>query len=891
MRGRVAVLSLFLLVLSLPASSQCNWTNRFSGQYRTTALDLAVDGEQVWLATGYGVQLFDGTTLLDSASVTGTTRAIATSGNGIAYAGSGATIYVLTRTNGRIHVTSSVATSGGGTVNDLVLAGGYLFAATSQGIEHFSLANASGPVRTAANLSTSSKNVLSLAATRDTLYAADGDASVETFSITVPSLPQGTGALEAMPLAASVHVTPDGYVFVSDRFGQNTDVFTGTTRVARIPVGTNAFAPSSSLAHFAAGPDRTLRALDFSSFEAPAELYELQLSPTDGTDNVIHAMERAGDTIYIAAGDIGLVTLDAGSIARPYPVVSYNGGATTSVAASGNKVWFGSASGTISEQSVDAGGIRLTEVRNWAAGGPVAVHDVRDNGLLTTSDASATVWALPPATPAAAINVTFPQPITAAVLGETSMIALLANNTVYAVANNAPQKLNLPPMSLLARSDSTIAMAEVRETERVTVLHYWMNGDVTSASKTAVIEGAATGAIALDPNRAAVFTFTGLNVIDLASGNVRTIAGSNTVIPQQLAFAGGDLLAGDGRRIFVYADARTLVRTLLVPADVVALDTTGTLALLATIDGTAAVSSRAEQPVARTPYASAFYAKAAAGRDRLYLLDRDSIAIFSTATGEVPRFTGSIDSAGVVDAAANDDGAFTVGANGTVSAYSRAGALVAQKVLSEGTDMQPLSIATAGSALWVSLSTGCTTGGCVKKTLVLDPATLATTDTLSGAVRDVTVSGSRAYALFDAPNEMRVLNLADPLHPATLVSAARPATATSIAAANDAVHVLGDKLYSFNESTLAPAGERLDAIAPDESQRIRIEGNCAVITGRGESALVYALPSFAPASPLALPSNARGIALAGGRIAILTAHSLEIWSAAPQAPPSKRRAF
>lgn len=884
MRGCVAVL---FLLLSLPLSADCNLAPRFSGQFRTTALDLAVDGAHVWVATGYGVQLLRGMTPLDTISIPGHTRTIAVAANGMTYAGSGTRIYALARTNDTLAVAGSVAAAG--TVHDLAVVGGYLFAATSQGLEHYSLATAATPVRTAATLVTSSKNVLALAAGRDTLYAADGDATVEMFSIAVPSVPQGTGALEAMPFASAVHVTADGFVFVSDRFGQSTDVFTGTTRVASVPLGANAFAPSSSFAHFAAGPDRTLRAIDFSSLNRVAELYELQLPPTDGTDNVIHAMQRSGNTIYVAAGDIGLVTLDASAIARPYPVVSYGGGATTSVAASANKAWFGSASGKISEQRIDTNGITVVEERSWIASGPVTVHDERNGGLLTSSGSTATVWALAPATPNAVVNITFPDAVSSAVLGDTSMIALLANGSVYTVVNNQPVKANLPPMTLLARAGSAVAMTEVRETR--TVLHYWPTGDLATAARTTTIDGTPVGTIALDAARAAAFTFTGINVVDLASGDVRAIARSNLTIPQALAFAGNDLLASDGRRIFVYDDARTLVRELLVPADAVALDTTGTLAVLATTDGLAAVQSRAQQPQLAAPFSSSFYAKLAAGRDRLYLLDRDSVTLFSTVSGEVPRFIGSIDAAGAIDMAANDDGVFTLGANATVNAYSRAGALMRQASLSEGTDTQPLSIRGAGRALWVSLSTGCTSGGCVQKTVVIDPLTLAVTATLGGSLRDVSVSGTRAYALFDAPNEMRVYDLSDPLHPALVVSAPRPATATSIAAAHNVVHVLGDRLYSFHEATLAASGERFDAVTPDPSQRIRILGDCAIVTGRGEHAERYALPSFAAAAPLPLPSSARAVALQDGRLVVLTAHSLEIWSAHPAPPPSKRRAF
>ncbi|HYO76282.1 MAG TPA: hypothetical protein VE010_07455, partial [Thermoanaerobaculia bacterium] len=65
MCGRVKAV-LFLLLLYSSLSADCNWTPRRSAQFRTTALDLSIDGNFVWLATGYGVQLLEGTRVVDA---------------------------------------------------------------------------------------------------------------------------------------------------------------------------------------------------------------------------------------------------------------------------------------------------------------------------------------------------------------------------------------------------------------------------------------------------------------------------------------------------------------------------------------------------------------------------------------------------------------------------------------------------------------------------------------------------------------------------------------------------------------------------------------------------------------------------------------------------------
>lgn len=882
MRG--CVKAVLVLLLSSNLSADCTWTPRQSTQFRTTALDLSLDGTFVWLATGYGVQLLDGTRVVASIAIPALTRVVQADGNGLAYAGSGSRIHVLRRDGRSLTLVRSVEAPG--VVNDILLESGHLFAATTNGIAHYDLIDRTNPARTNVVLHTSSQNVSMLASTRTTLYAADGDASIEMFSISVPSIPQNIGTIEAMPFATAVHAAPDGFLYVSDRFGQLTDVFSGTTRVARLPIGASSFAAAADRVHYAAGPDRTIRAIDFTASDRLIERFEAQLAPTGGTDNAIHAMARGGDTLYVAAGDAGLATIDLRTVARPYPLVSYATGATTSVRASGDRAWFADSSGNIAEQRVDPNGLTLTTERTWAAGAGATIRDVRDTRLLTTNGGTATVWSLPPATPAAAVTATFPGTIVGAVIADAAIIALLQDGSLYSATQTTPQRVNAPPMTLLARHGSAVIAAQVRENERDTILHYWPSGDLTTQPRTMSVAGAAVASIALDATRAAVFTFTGINVIDLTSGSVRTISGSNRSIPRQLAFAGDDLLALDGRHVLVYENGRTLAREQRLPADAVAMDVTGSVAVLATNEGVAAVSRTIAVPQAITPFTNSYYTKVFTGGDHLYLYSRAGIDVFDASP---LRYVTSVGAPGAVDAAATETALYTLSANGTVSAWSPYGALLAQATLSEGADAQMLSIATARGAAWVSLSTGCTSGACVRRTLILDPGTLVVTATMQGAVRDVTVSGTRAYALFDQPNEMRVLDLAAPLQPSQIVAAPRPSTATSIAYENGRVHVLGDKLYTFAEATLAAQGERFAAISPDETQRIRIEGGCAIITGRSENPELHALPSFTAAATFPVPSLVRSIATSGGRAYVLTGHSLELWSTAPPDKSGKRR--
>src|SRR5688500_11707432 len=101
MRGRVAAVLLLLSIVSLDSSGQCEYTPQFSGQFRSTVYDVAVDGNYLWAATGYGVQLLQIITgvpeVVDAVALIGPTRNIVAAGQNIAYAGSGSRVFVLRR--------------------------------------------------------------------------------------------------------------------------------------------------------------------------------------------------------------------------------------------------------------------------------------------------------------------------------------------------------------------------------------------------------------------------------------------------------------------------------------------------------------------------------------------------------------------------------------------------------------------------------------------------------------------------------------------------------------------------------------------------------------------------------------------------------------------------
>lgn len=896
MRGRAAVPFLLVsLFLAFPIHPQCSWAPRTSMPFRASVLDVAVDGADLWVATSYGVQLLDRTVdppaLAAWLAIPGTTR-VARPHNGLLYAGSGSKI-VIVRKNGRaLEIVRSV--DAGGNVNDLHFAGSYLFAATSNGLAHFDILEPANPVRTSVStLPTSNANVTSLAAGGNTLYAADGDSTVHAFTLVSPALPQHVNAIESLPAANSVNVT-NGRLYISD--GLSTEVFSGTVKESTQPYGASAFGTLASEIHFVAGRDRTLRAVDFSLATRPAGLFEDVLPISGGNVNRISAIAIASNRAYVAAGDIGLVTYDLTGFTSPYPLHIQPTGGTTSTLLM-NRVYGTNAmpAGGITEYEL-AGDGSLNARRTWAA---EARHSILDgNGLLLTANGtSAFLWDVVPSTPQNITTAEFDFPVRAAALMHTALgFVLLEDETLWRVnfvpgGTSTKTKLTGSAMRLV-RNGGALATVTVDPESGNTTLRYFATGDLALAPTRVVeIPGAANGTLALGPGRAAITTFRGINVVDLASGNVSVLKDSLISIAPALRIEGNRLLALTSDQLAVWDLATGTRLRSFIGAGGTQLHVSGTTATIASATGitTVAYESRSGLPGRLdTANPNRFHTRVVAGGGRAYLFGRDGVDIYDTQRGATPHFITRIRPAGLLDAATTGGALFTLASNGIVAKWSRDGALLAQATITEGNDAQMLNIAAAGNAVWVAISKGCLTGACEKKTLIFDPASLVNTASLGGGMIDVATSGTRAYALFRLPNEMRVYNLADPLRPSQVIAAASPAGAVSLAYANGALHVLADKVYSFHETTLTASGEQLSSATPNDAQRLRIDGNCVVVSGRGASPELFTLPAWAGAPSGETPSTVRSIAVDGGRLFVLTDHSLEMWSELTGTTPKKR---
>lgn len=895
MRGRVAVLLLSLSFFSLFSSTavaDC-WTPRASAQLRSSMLDVALDGNDLWAATSYGVELYDRSVdpprLIDSIAVPGTTRGVQPAGNGIVWAGSGARIYVIRKNGKSLEIVRSVDT--GATVNDLLYST-YLFVATTNGLGHYDVFDPLKPARTSAILPTSSANVTGLAVNGTTLYAADNDSSLELFNISSPAIPQHTSTIDTLPRASSVHVA-NQRIYVSD--GLSTDIISGTTRIGRIAVPSSELITLGNDEQWVAGNDRTLRAVDFATPGTPIVLWERELIPNGGTINGIFALQTAANRLYVAAGDAGLLTYDTSSFTRPYLIHDYRLGTPNGLAMNGSTLWFGAESGGISERLANSNGT-LSAVRTWDPGTIHRVEDFANGALLTTRAETNTLtsWNVAPSTPVPFWTATMPGQIVDARFAGDSAYALFANNTVWkTTAGAAAQQVDTGGAKIvyLASSGSAAVFVEQQEDAGKSVLHYFATPN--SARQSVTLNGSVTS-VAMNGNTVAAFTFEGINLVTFPAGAVSVLSGSNNVFPEALAFDGSTLLELTSRRLYVWdTDARKMTRTMELFGFPFSLAASNGVAVIGTAPGFMSVSYRnaSSAPQALSGASgNRFALKVTAGENRAYVLTRNGVDIYSTQFGFAPAWLGSVVVPGIVDVAATDTGFTTAVSNGTVTSWSPSGAIRNSVKLLDPTDQQVIALNSVGGVAWLSYSRGCASAACQNETAVLDSTTLAVTSTMSGAVKDVVTDDLRAYALFEQPDELRVFDTNDAQHPVLLVSRALTATAVSVAHRGSTVYLLGTRLTPYDEATLTPGEPLLDAATTNFTQRVRIEGDCAIVTGRTFDPQLYSASNWSAMSGFELPSSVRSVATQPGRLLLLTEHSLEVWSVGDAPAPRKRRA-
>jgi hypothetical protein len=890
------------VALSAPALAQCEYKSIYTGPYRSTALDLALDGMDLWVATSYGVAIYDRgndpPVPVTSQAIPGPTTEIEIAGQ-YAYAASGNNLYTLRRNGSAIELVHSLAL--GATANDLIAVGQYLYVASSTGVIQIDLLVPDQPA-VSNRLSTTAGAAFSVASLDGFLYAADGDTMLDLYTIRLPALPQKIGTLLTSRHATSVR-TSNGQVFVSDDV--MTEVFAPDgPSLGTIPFGASSIAPHSSSVIYASGSDRRVRAVDVSAPNAPIVLFEQDIAASPGSVNRIGEMISAEGRLYVAAGDLGLLAFDARSFAAPFPLRAHALGSTRSVFGTGTRVFSAPESGGLHEFSrSDAGA--LSPVQQWDAPRISSIHDGSTTRLLTVSGATVTVWDIGSTPPSALATANLRAAVRSAALLGSVAYAVLVDGSLWRVegASSSQVSIGTARPSFIARGGSGLALADLND-DGTTTVRWFANGDPASVPGTATFEGAATSGIAATP-AGFVFgvTFRGLLAADFTSATPSVIT-----YPRQ---GGGPArgLSADGNELFLLTagsvevwdvSARQLRKSFPLPSTsaAVSIHASG-FAYVATSDGVVVIND--EAPTAQPqllPYADTnlYYTGLTSAADRVHLV-RDG-AVRSIRADPAGRPAGEVVSGiprGSRDVAAIADRIYAVSESGRVTGGG------AEFQISEGADASALSLHAVRDALYLSITRGCLSGGCEKKTLVLSTGGggIAAAGSLPGGLVDVEVHGDRAYAVFDDPDEIRILDVRNAASPSVIV--ARPAEGNAVgiaySAANATVYAIGQEIYAYAESTLVKAGEILDDYVPDPSgrvsyvdQSISISGSCAVVAGREFAPRVFHItgpaqwqPFGAPASPAAV----RAVVTVNGAHYLLSDYALEIWSAAP--PPKRRR--
>lgn len=906
-----------LLILSLiqpsTISAACDQTQRYSSQYRSSYTDLAVEGNDLWATTIYGVELLDRSSgtprILGSLGLRGATSTVVSSPT-LAYVGSGSDIVVVRRS---LPLQATRTVNVGATVNDLLYLPPYLYAATQKGVVQLDLFAPESPV-VARTLNTTSGTANSLARLDSTLYAADGDSSVEAFSISVPSLPQKIGVFNSLPRSIGVNAA-GGRLFVSD--GQQTEIFTGNgaqmSRVVTLSgVGGTSVFPAVDGIHWMSGTDRRLRAIDLAEVTAPVVVYEAATPATAGSVNRVGTITGSSGLLYVAAGDGGLRTINAAEFRRPFPIRSIPTAPLRTIATTATAIFASLEDGGILRGRLDGGA--FTPGVTFDAQTRQTIADIDGGRLLTYAGSSITLWNVTGDAIVASRAVLATSVISAILVG-TDAYAVLADRTLHKVNLSAAigTSSNVTPSGtrpfFIAREGSRIATAEVSDEGRTTLR---LHAADLSVIREAVIDGAATGGIALSASGLiASSTFRGVTIFDGISGELRVLAESSGVLARDLRFRGDDLYVVTRESMLVWkARENQRIANVALPPDAFSIDVIASsgVAAIATTAGVVLVDSArlAALPSEQSAIASErFYTKQAITGSTLYLLDGRRVEVFrATATSLSPVGTISSSEA-IVDLTATDNKLVVLSSNGKLLTYDGASPAPSRELtISEGDDVIFTSLHSAGRAVYVSLSKGCLSGMCERKTLVFDVATLTQTATMTGAIVDLSVDGTTGFAVVDLPSELRILNLADPLRPSIVrsrsnVDSAEFAGIVSLTRTRSGTLVgAGRKLYLFSEESFAKTGELLDPYVADPTgritildQRVRLIGDCLVLIGRSHEPLLFtvnAAGTLTAAGTFRSFAAVREVDISASTFHFLTDYSVDVWSNLI-APPALRK--
>ena len=910
----IALLILAALSWSPVVRAACATRQVYDGQFRSTALDVFVRGDFVWVADSRGVRLYDATAaplrLVRVRPVPGATSQVVADDDR-AFVASGTSIVVLS--NPGLEIRGEVDLES--TIFDLLLDAPYLYVATSAGVLQLDLFDPDHPA-VARELPTSTGRAFSIVRFGSFLYAADGDSSIEVFSLQFPSLPQNVGSVAT--LQGTIAVKTDGVrLFASD--GRGTEVFAGSgasiVRVGSLPgVGASSLATLNPGIVFVAGQGSTIRAVDVTSLSVPVLVFEERLRPSGGTSNRIEAIAAANGRIYVAAGDIGLVTYDASSFLPAFPIRSHLVGSHDSIATDGARVWAAPSGGGITQYSVSENGTLAAE-RSWKGEVITTVHGESEGSLLVSTGATLERWIVTGSEPALASPASLDSPVRSAVLTGFIAFAVTDAGDLWRIDMSAEpgqaQKVAIEGAAhrFVALSGRNLAVTDLDENGTST-FRYFADFDELTEPVTVTIEGAATTGLALGESAGAAVTFKGLSIIDFVTGESDLVAGTNSFAPRAIAIHSGRVLALDSDSLEVRnLESPDQATTFSLPG------VPGALAASPQRDGYVAVAgssgidsvlldANGELPSIESVLGeSRFHEKVVAADGRVAFFDGDRIDWFRSTSYGLSASPRAIDlPAGTIDVAATPGLVCSLLGDSTVSCLDWNGAPAGEVRIEESIDVVPFSIRSVAGTLWVSVSRDCLSGQCENVTVVVDLAGGAPVkaDEIDGVLIDAFVGDSVAWVITDLPREIRRFNVSDPAHPLLVASVASEGNPRSIvrSTVTGRVYTLGSRLIVRDVTTLAKAGEMFEPWSADPSgrvsfidQRVAILGDCGFVSGRTFDLQLFDIRGPLDWSPVEIePSSSpgRSTVVESETFYLLTSHSMEAWNEKP--PPARRRA-
>lgn len=888
-----------LFLLTLP-SSAATLHHTFSEAYRRPALDVATSGEQLWIADGYGVTVASRGTPpipLDSLTLPGSTTLLAPDGSDM-WIASDRTLY-RARWDGRQVVILSTVDAGE-PVYDLTVVRNHLFLATPSGLVRIDPA-----VPGSRNiLPTTSGAAVSLASDGNTLVVADGDDTVDIFSVEIPALTQKIGVATLSILGANrVHVV-HGDLLVSN--GRDSQIFDGLRppfqSLGVLRVGALSASTTTPGLVLTAGQDTTVRMVDLRfSAGRPAVVFEERLSPSSGTLNRIFRIRADQNSVYLAAGDLGLLSYDLVGFGSPFPLVrSFVSGANR-VEDLGNGQVVATGGGEPPRlYTVESSG-SLREVTRWSdlAGVSVLEHVAE---VAVVAEAGTVRLVRPSGSVTGQFQ--FGAAVTSAAVLDGTIWVTLGDRTLWKVnaAGGTPEKVDIPGAnpSFIERGAGRLILGSLND-DGTTTIHE-VDRVSPSQSRSVRVQGLATSGAAVGESTVAMASFRGLSLLDLGTGTEKLVPMGEGVVPRDLVAAGSEIvvLAADRvqrRRI----DNGTLVEELDLLSEGLALGAdSGARVLVAATDAIYTLQSGGASTQPRLHEAinpASFYEELEGRNDRIHLVEGDRVVSRVVQNRGLAAFEIETEIAGdLVDLAATDVGFCGLDSRGEVSCFDSAGRVAGIGSIPALDDATFLSIHWSRGSLFVSLLEGCLGEGCRKRTAVarLSGSQVAVQGEIPGEIVTLADSGDRIVMITDFPDEVRLYRATSSI-PELVTARPRLTELYDVAIRGEIVYMVGETVVALSAPSLAELGTVLGAFTPGsgtsaQDQRIALVGDRVVLSGRPPGLAVYSVQSptsWVLEESFVFAGPVREMVEGPGGLVLRTDYSLELLSTEPA--PARRR--